>query len=1345
MIESAGRRDHSRLQSLADSCRFHASSLACILLRAHMRTPRHCGVATALAATAATPTRVQTSREEGYYFKRFGLRRSSHSCRAHLSCFKFICLRVKTIYHSNFALRVAPIFVCAIHLEVVVEASAAMSLIARASSTAAGSPPIPSTSKRRPPTSPTELHARATSASPTSPDRARDGTTSGSSTNGRRRPLSMTPTAIRKRQSRMRQSEERTVSLRDADAEAHRIARAKQKADDPVAAAELRDANAEAHRIARAKQKADDPVAAAELRDANAEAHRIARAKQEADDPIAAAERRERDALAHRLATLIRRADMGDACAMLELSDHFDDTGDVAQAVAWLRCAAAAENTAAQLELGYRYRDGDGVPLNTVEAVVWVRRASGFSSDWTRLRITDRVSAKWAQYVLGRCYRVGLGVEACSKTAVKWYSRAIEQNDQHLRELHLGRCTMCSLSTDPICRVGHERDVCAEHEGVACAAYELALMVASGDGHKSCPARAWSLYCEASVRTPGSLDTSCCAYFARGVCDELGYGYASKLTHSSDEMRAQFSGAGFGRNPHWMRSHDCHHPDGCPYMTHIPRGKQDFHVKGDCGFAVWKDGEYVAVHWYRMAAATGTHRAAPFFLGCLIHRGYTRGDTIVPADPAEAVTCYRRSAEAGYAAAMSKLAACLIDGVGVAHDPVEAVSWLRRAVKKGDVSAKTELGICLDTGLGVQKNTQEAYKLLMDAADKGHPAAQMHIALFYLDSPVEALAMYRCATAAGPSAVFAHEDFYKIVRRITGSHEWALAWCHAADAGLRHDRRMQSYVASDEARKLLELSSRPGFGGGCVERIAGFLDRVEWEKLAALDDFLPRAAPLESRRQITAKAVGSSTQLLAAAGNTQVPSAIGSGSASSHDGIRLTAERSKEQALALYRRAADTGDVRIQFNLVLRAADAGDATAQYNVALFYADHSDSGVERDTDQAATWFERAAASGHVAAQFRLACCYDNGLGVPLRHGSALKWWERAADAGCAVSQFCLSRCYASHSWCHSADPERAVELCRLAAAAGYPGAQSLLDHYETAFGVPVNNYYVARFQAYLRGATSGLRFTGATAVSASLVADYYRLGRGVGKNDSEAIKWYTRAASSHDWQDWHTSHFARKALAKYYGHDFSSPDPSLSEITGTTTGTVDAALAVLPVSADQRELSTDNRHSEIPTRPAQQASRRQILADTQYDIALMSADAAQAVLWLQRAVDGGHAGAQFELGRCYEAGEGVPIDIAEAVRRYRLAADAGWADAQDMLGWCYKDGTGVEADAAEAVRWFRMAADSGDANALVDLGQCYEEGTGVAADLSQAIELYRRAAAAGDNNAKACCSRLGVQLL
>ena len=57
--------------------------------------------------------------------------------------------------------------------------------------------------KRPAPTSPTELRGRASSASPP----MRDSTASGSPATGTRRALSMTPTAIRKRLSRVRKSE----------------------------------------------------------------------------------------------------------------------------------------------------------------------------------------------------------------------------------------------------------------------------------------------------------------------------------------------------------------------------------------------------------------------------------------------------------------------------------------------------------------------------------------------------------------------------------------------------------------------------------------------------------------------------------------------------------------------------------------------------------------------------------------------------------------------------------------------------------------------------------------------------------------------------------------------------------------------------------------------------------------------------------------------------------------------------------------------------------------------------------------------------------------------------------
>ncbi len=82
--------------------------------------------------------------------------------------------------------------------------------------------------------------------------------------------------------------------------------------------------------------------------------------------------------------------------------------------------------------------------------------------------------------------------------------------------------------------------------------------------------------------------------------------------------------------------------------------------------------------------------------------------------------------------------------------------------------------------------------------------------------------------------------------------------------------------------------------------------------------------------------------------------------------------------------------------------------------------------------------------------------------------------------------------------------------------------------------------------------------------------------------------------------------------------------------------------------------------------------------------------------------GDAKAQFNLGLCYDKGEGVAKDVAEAVKWYRKAADQGVAAAQYNLGVCYQDGDGVTKDACEAVKWYLKAADQGDVRAQCSLG-------------------------------------------
>ena len=76
---------------------------------------------------------------------------------------------------------------------------------------------------------------------------------------------------------------------------------------------------------------------------------------------------------------------------------------------------------------------------------------------------------------------------------------------------------------------------------------------------------------------------------------------------------------------------------------------------------------------------------------------------------------------------------------------------------------------------------------------------------------------------------------------------------------------------------------------------------------------------------------------------------------------------------------------------------------------------------------------------------------------------------------------------------------------------------------------------------------------------------------------------------------------------------------------------------------------------------------------------------------------NAQTQFERGKRYEKGDGVPKDIAQAVIWYRKAAEQGHAKAQFALGVRYGKGEGVPQDAAQAVTWYRKAAEQGNAKA------------------------------------------------
>ena len=129
-----------------------------------------------------------------------------------------------------------------------------------------------------------------------------------------------------------------------------------------------------------------------------------------------------------------------------------------------------------------------------------------------------------------------------------------------------------------------------------------------------------------------------------------------------------------------------------------------------------------------------------------------------------------------------------------------------------------------------------------------------------------------------------------------------------------------------------------------------------------------------------------------------------------------------------------------------------------------------------------------------------------------------------------------------------------------------------------------------------------------------------------------------------------------------------------------------------------------------------------------------DEVAAVKWYRKAADQDDAAAQFNLGLHYAKGQGVAKDEAEAAKWYRKAAEQNHAEAQYNLGVCYGKGQGVAADAAAAVKWYLKAAQQNIAQAQVNLGVSYANGQGVAADETEAAKWYRKAAERSDATAQ-----------
>jgi TPR repeat protein len=89
------------------------------------------------------------------------------------------------------------------------------------------------------------------------------------------------------------------------------------------------------------------------------------------------------------------------------------------------------------------------------------------------------------------------------------------------------------------------------------------------------------------------------------------------------------------------------------------------------------------------------------------------------------------------------------------------------------------------------------------------------------------------------------------------------------------------------------------------------------------------------------------------------------------------------------------------------AAAAGDVHAQFELGKQY--NSGRGQEKDTKEAANWFDKAAKKNHHEALFHLGVMYERGRGVAKSVDEAARLYRKAADAGNVDAMYTLSLMY------------------------------------------------------------------------------------------------------------------------------------------------------------------------------------------------------------------------------------------------------------------------------------------------------------------------------------------------
>ena len=437
----------------------------------------------------------------------------------------------------------------------------------------------------------------------------------------------------------------------------------------------------------------------------------------------------------------------------------------------------------------------------------------------------------------------------------------------------------------------------------------------------------------------------------------------------------------------------------------------------------------------------------------------------------------------------------------------------------------------------------------------------------------------------------------------------------------------------------------------------------------------------------------------------------------------LISENKTEDAIELYRLAADKGDSDAKNKISMLKKDKKDTTIELiNETLTMINENTSGINefrlaemqlkiawnnKDKKNAYDLFERALMDGYIPAAHQMAIMHRDGIGI-----------ER--------------------------NIAKMEELLSVSAEKGFmPSITMLSDLYYQGRLLPKNDDKC--FNWTLKASELG------NAGMMYKLAVMYRDGIGTDKNEKASNYWinnYNNICLQQQRQ------YAQNYLKIHSPEDYSKMFDKIENIFNTG---IIHDYYVYQIINGKETVEILTQMKKLANAGNIDAQRR--LGNYYYDGVGVKKDYGEAVKWYEKAAQLGDSWSQNRLGEIYRDGKTGKID-AEKSKFYFISAaeqgntgsignlismivtkelednglheqlmgylyglaNAGNIDAQRRLGNYYYDGVGVKKDYGEAVKWYEKAAQLGDSWSKHRLSDIYREGNRIKPNAEQSMKWF-----------------------